>query len=153
MGIAVQCLGLVLLASAGATPWDAVQAFHTAANPSEAWSYGYTVPGTQPFTLQEGMGQFCRVCSLLAGRLPCDLAKAAGSFYYPARLCSDFSRPATCQPILTNRPTHILRTTYAYRDPPNDLQRLHDLRVVRASEIQGQPAMDRDLGKLVDRFR
>jgi hypothetical protein len=39
MGIAVQCLGLVLLASAGATPWDAVQAFRTAANPSEAWSW------------------------------------------------------------------------------------------------------------------
>ncbi len=33
MGIAVPCLGLVLLASAGAPPWDAVQAFHTGTNP------------------------------------------------------------------------------------------------------------------------
>jgi hypothetical protein len=40
MGIAVPYLGLVLLASAGATPWDAVQAFHTGANPAETWSYG-----------------------------------------------------------------------------------------------------------------
>ena len=51
MGIAVQCLGLVLLACAGTPPWDAVQAFHAGANPSGEWSYGYTVPGKQPFTL------------------------------------------------------------------------------------------------------
>ncbi len=50
MGIAVQCLGFVVLACAGASPWDAVQTFHPGSEPSGEWSYGYTVPGKQPFT-------------------------------------------------------------------------------------------------------
>ena len=56
MGIAMQCLGLVLLASAGTPPWDAVQAFHSRSNPSGEWSYGYTVPGKQPFTRHNTAG-------------------------------------------------------------------------------------------------
>ena len=56
MGIAVQCLGLVMFVCAGTPPWDAVQAFHAGANPSGEWSYGYTVPGKQPFTLHNAAG-------------------------------------------------------------------------------------------------
>lgn len=50
MSIAVQCLGLVLLASAETRPWDAVQAFRPETETSGVWSYGFTVPGKQPFT-------------------------------------------------------------------------------------------------------
>ena len=56
MGIAAHCYGLVLLVCAGTPPWDAVQAIRPGANPSGEWSYGYTVPGKQPFTLYNTAG-------------------------------------------------------------------------------------------------
>ncbi len=56
MGIAQHCLAIVLLASAGTSPWDAVQAFRSDTNPSGPWSYGYTVPGQQSFTLHNTQG-------------------------------------------------------------------------------------------------
>jgi len=50
MGIALPCFGIMLLVATEATAsWDAVQAFDARNNPSGPWSYGYTVPGTQPF--------------------------------------------------------------------------------------------------------
>jgi len=49
MAITVQYLGLVLLACAGTPSWDAVQGFDPRANPSGVWTYGYTLPGKQPF--------------------------------------------------------------------------------------------------------
>ncbi|MHB0958994.1 MAG: hypothetical protein ACYC0X_26945 [Pirellulaceae bacterium] len=56
MGIAVQCLGLVWVACAGTAPGDAVQAFQPGVNPLGEWSYGYTVPGKEPFTLYNTAG-------------------------------------------------------------------------------------------------
>ena len=50
MAITMQYLGLVLLGCAGTPAWDAVQVFDARANPSGVWTYGYTVPGKQPFT-------------------------------------------------------------------------------------------------------
>ena len=51
MGIAVQCLGLVCCwPLPGQLPRTRSRRSSTGANPSGAWSYGYTVPGKQPFT-------------------------------------------------------------------------------------------------------
>jgi hypothetical protein len=56
MGIALQCAGLVLLATGSASPWDAVEAFRPGTNPSGPWSYGYTVPGQQSFAVYNTAG-------------------------------------------------------------------------------------------------
>ena len=57
MGITAQCLGLLLLAGAEMPAWDAVRAFHAGAEPSGEWSYGYSVPGKQPFTVHNTAGK------------------------------------------------------------------------------------------------
>ena len=57
MGITAQCLGLLLLAGAEMPAWDAARAFHAGVEPSGEWSYGYSVPGKQPFTIHNTSGK------------------------------------------------------------------------------------------------
>lgn len=56
MAIALQLVSVVLLAAGTASPWDAVEGFRADANPAAPWSYGYTVPGQQPFTVYDTAG-------------------------------------------------------------------------------------------------